>query len=105
MATKGSSGLNRIFRVTATLLFEKGESMSNIARLMEGFVEPRLIRVWHEKWSQVSANPSKHTVNGERLPVPPIDWDAIKLQDLKAINETGNRLAGRVESGQDREAP
>jgi hypothetical protein len=99
MATKGSRNLNRILRVTATLLFERGERLESIYELLSGFVEPRLIRHWHGKWKQAMGEFPERTINSERLPLPPISWDLINLETLQAVNKAGNSSRDRLIAG------
>jgi hypothetical protein len=95
---RGSRNLNRIFRVTATLLFEKGEELASIQALLEGFVEKRVVRAWREKWLATNGEYSERIINGERLPLPPIDWSAVKIETLKEVNELGNASVARLQS-------
>jgi protein involved in sex pheromone biosynthesis len=88
MPTRASTSLNRILRVTANLLFEKGESVQAISNLMQGFVDRRMIQDWYEKYCQV--NGLATDVNSEykkltrKIPVAPIDFKAVTLDNLKS---------------------
>lgn len=88
-ATKGSQNLNRILRLTANLLFEKGQSASEVSNLLSGFVEPRQVRKWMERYQEVNGFPAGKIGSDPRIPVPPIDWNAVKIESLKQINEAG----------------
>jgi hypothetical protein len=84
MSSAGATNLNRILRITAQLLFEKGEDVPAVANLLQGFVNPRMVRSWYERYCEVhglpkSANSRK---NHRRMPMPPIDFNAIKIQEL-----------------------
>jgi hypothetical protein len=84
MSSTGATNLNRILRITAQLLFEKGEDVPAVANLLQGFVNPRMVRSWYERYCEVhglpkSANSRK---NHRRMPMPPIDFNAIKIREL-----------------------
>ena len=95
---RGSRNLNRIFRVTATLLFEKGEELASIQALLDGFVEKRVVRQWREKWLATNGEYTERVINGERLPLPPIDWSSVKVETLKKVNDLGNASVARLQS-------
>lgn len=95
---RGSRNLNRIFRTTASLLFEKGEDLSAIQSLLDGFVEKRVVRQWHQKWLATNGEYTERIINSERLPLPPIDWDAVRIETLREVNDTGNASVARLES-------
>lgn len=89
MSTKGATNLNRILRITAKLLFEKGEDAPAVANLMQGFVTPTMVRDWYERYCEVnglqsSVNSKK---NCRRMPMPPIDFQAIQIQKLEEMLE------------------
>lgn len=89
MATVGGSHLNRILRTTANLLFEKGEDPAGVANLLQGFVAPSMIRKWHQRYQEThgltGADTSKKAVR--RMPMPPIDFEAIELKSLEQLLE------------------
>jgi hypothetical protein len=89
MSTKGASSLNRILRITAKLLFEKGEDVPSVANLLQGFVTPTMVRDWHERYCEV--NGLQQSVNSKRscrrLPMPPIDFQAVQIQKLEEMLE------------------
>lgn len=89
MSTKGATNLNRILRITAKLLFEKGEDVSSVANLLQGFVTPSMVRDWYERYCSVngletSVNSRK---NCRRLPMPPIDFQAVQIKKLEELLE------------------
>lgn len=90
MSTRGGSNLNRILRLTANLLFEKGESVPAVRDLLDGFVTPAAVRTWYEKYCEV--NGLEYSVNSarryRRMPMPPIDFDAVKIQELENLLES-----------------
>jgi hypothetical protein len=88
---KGSQNLNRILRVTATLLFEKGEPLQNICKLLDGYAEPRLVRLWKMKWCQANGKFPERTISNARLPMPPIDWDSVTLDTLQSVADAAQR--------------
>lgn len=89
MSTKGATSLNRILRITAKLLFEKGEDVPSVANLLQGFVTPTMVRDWHERYCEV--NGLQQSVNSKRscrrLPMPPIDFQAVQIQKLEEMLE------------------
>ena len=89
MSTKGATNLNRILRITAKLLFEKGEDVPSVANLLQGFVTPTMVRDWHERYCEV--NGLQQSVNSKRscrrLPMPPIDFQAVQIQRLEEMLE------------------
>lgn len=85
--TNGSRNLSRVFKLCANLLFEKGEDVQNVCRLLEGFVERRQVQSWYEKYCSIngiSTNENKKK-NKRRVPVPPIDWQGIELKELEGM--------------------
>ena len=86
MSTKGATNLNRILRITAKLLFEKGEDVPAVANLLQGFVNPGMV---HERYCEVNGLPgsvnSKKTYR--RMPMPPIDFQAIEIKKLEDMLE------------------
>jgi hypothetical protein len=87
MSTKGASSLNRILRVTAKLLFEKGEDVTSVVNLLQGFVTPTMVRDWYERHCEVNGLPtsSNSKRSCRRLPMPPIDFQAVTLQKLEEM--------------------
>jgi len=87
MSTKAATSLNRILRVTASLLFEKGEDVPAVAKFLEGFVSPKMVRDWHDRYCEV--NGLQKTANSKKsyrkMPMPPIDFNAIKLDALEQL--------------------
>jgi hypothetical protein len=85
MATKGSTNLNRILRVTAHLLFERGQSVNEIHNLMQGFVDQGMLAKWYQAYRENTPLPIEDEAKARRrrMPLPPIDWDAITLQKLE----------------------
>jgi hypothetical protein len=91
MATVGGSHLNRILRTTANLLFEKGEDPASVINLLQGFVAPSMVRKWHQRYQEThaltGADTSRKAVR--RMPMPPIDFEAIELKSLEQLLEPG----------------
>jgi hypothetical protein len=89
VSTAGGSNLNRILRTTANLLFEKGEDPASVMNLLQGFVAPAMIRKWHQRYQEThgltGADTSKKAVR--RMPMPPIDFNAIELKSLEQLLE------------------
>lgn len=89
MATAGATSLNRILRITANLMFQNGEDVAAVCNLMQGFVTPTMIRDWHERYCHVhgimGAQISRRTYR--RMPMPPIDFEKVKLPDIEALLE------------------
>jgi hypothetical protein len=89
MSTKGATNLNRILRITAKLLFEKGEDVPAVANLLQGFVNPGMVRDWYERYCEVNGLPG--SVNSKRthrrMPMPPIDFQAIEIKKLEDMLE------------------
>ncbi len=87
MSTKGATNLNRILRITAKLLFEKGEDVPSVANLLQGFVTPAMVRDWYERYCSVNgielSTNSKRAVR--RMPMPPIDFQAIQIEKLEEM--------------------
>jgi hypothetical protein len=80
------ASLNKLLRLLANLLFEKGASAPEVARTLSGHVEPRVVRSWHEKYQQLHGFESRSKTPGRiRLPVPPIDWDAVTIETIANI--------------------
>lgn len=99
MSTTGATSLNRILRITANLLFEKGQQPSDVAGLMAGFVTPAMIRTWHQRFQEThglqTADTSPRQVR--RLPMPPIDFRAIELEAMESLLEPLPDEEGDVE--------
>lgn len=89
MNTKGATSLNRILRITAKLLFEKGEDAPSVSKLLEGFVAPGMVRDWYERYCEV--NGLERSINSrreyKRMPMPPIDFQAIEIKKLEEMLE------------------
>lgn len=87
MSTRAATSLNRILRVTASLLFEKGEDVPTVSKFLEGFVSPKMVRDWHDRYCEV--NGLEKTANSKRsyrrMPMPPIDFKAIELKALEQL--------------------
>jgi hypothetical protein len=87
MSTKGATSLNRILRITAQLLFEKGEDVAAVQNLMQGFVNPGMVRDWYERYCQT--NGLRGSVNSKkthrRMPMPPINFQAIEIERLETM--------------------
>lgn len=70
-------------------MFEKGEDVSAVAGLLQGFVAPAMVRGWHERYCSMhgvsGAEISKNKI--KRMPMPPIDFSKIKVEDLEALTE------------------
>lgn len=83
--TEGSRNLNRILKLTANLLFEKGEDPQNVYRLLEGFVARRQVHTWYEKYCSINGVPTTQNLKSHkrRVPMPPIDWEGVKLDELE----------------------
>jgi len=86
MVTRAATSLNRILRVTANLLFERGEDVQAIANLMQGFVDRRMIQSWYEKYCEINGVPTSINQSGRekrKIPVAPIDFEKVRLSDLQ----------------------
>jgi hypothetical protein len=81
--------LNRILRITAKLLFEKGEDVPAVANLLQGFVNPGMVRDWYERYCEVNGLPGSTNSKKacRRMPMPPIDFQAIEIQKLEDMLE------------------
>lgn len=90
MATRGSTNLNRILKVTAHLLFEKGQNVGEVHNLMQGFVDRPMLQKWHESYCSSLAIPfdSNRPEYKSRIPLPPIDWDGVQIEDLEEKTES-----------------
>ena len=84
MSSTGATNLNRILRITAQLLFEKGEDVPAVANLLQGFVNPGMVRSWYERHCEVHGLPKSvnSRKNYRRMPMPPINFQAIEIQQL-----------------------
>ena len=89
MSTKGATSLNRILRITANLLFEKGEDVPTVTKLLDGFVTPSMVRDWYDRYCEV--NGLEKAVNSKRryrrMPMPPIDFKSIEISDLEKLTD------------------
>jgi hypothetical protein len=89
LSTTASTQLNRILRTTANLLFEKGEDAPAVINLLQGFVAPAMVRRWHQRYQEVhglaGADTSKRDLR--RLPMPPIDYNAVELKSMEQLLE------------------
>jgi hypothetical protein len=85
MHTKGSTNLNRILRVTAHLLFEKGQDVGEVYGLMQGFVDRHMLQKWYEAYCSHNGLPNdvNRKKNKFRLPMPPISWEEVTLEALE----------------------
>lgn len=85
MTTRGSTNLNRILRVTAHLLFEKGQGVSEVYGLMQSFVERSMLEKWYRSYYESNGLPSdiNQAKPRRRMPMPPIDWNAISVEGLR----------------------
>ena len=79
--------MNRILRITAKLLFEKGEDAPAVANLLQGFVTPGMVRDWYERYCEVNGLPgsANSKKSYRRMPMPPIDFQAIEIQKLEGL--------------------
>lgn len=91
MATRGSTNLNRILKVTAHLLFERGQSVEEIYGLMQSFVQREILQKWYAAYCANNGIPTDTNQKKykRRMPMPPIDWDAITISDLEERTESG----------------
>lgn len=85
MATRGSTNLNRILKVTAHLLFEKGQNVAEVHNLMQGFVDRAMIMKWRQAYCDLHglASDTDRPYYKQRLPLPPIDWDSVEIEELE----------------------
>ena len=94
MVTRAATSLNRILRVTANLLFERGEDVQAIASFMQGFVDRRMIQSWYEKYCEINgvATSSNSQNKGltRRIPAAPINFEAVTLDDLEDKKESNS---------------
>jgi hypothetical protein len=88
MAAKGGANLNRILKITAHLLFEKGQSVSDVFGLMQGFVDRAMLERWFRAYCALHGNVSDAGEGRHRLPMPPIDWDAVTVDQLNARTQS-----------------
>ena len=92
MPTRASTSLNRILRVTANLLFEKGESVQAISNLMQGFVDRRMIQMWYEKYCEINGLATEENADNKNLtrkiPVAPIDFEKVTLDQFEDKKES-----------------
>lgn len=60
-----------------------------MANLMQGFVTPTMVRDWYERYCEV--NGLEGSVNSKkryrRMPMPPIDFQAIEIKKLEEMLE------------------
>lgn len=91
MATRGSTNLNRILKVTAHLLFEKGQSVGEVHGLMQSFVDHAMLQKWYVAYCQNNGVPTdtNQKTYKRRMPMPPIDWEAITIDKLEERTESG----------------
>lgn len=91
MATRGSSNLNRILKVTAHLLFEKGQGVSEVHGLMQSFVERNMLQKWYVAYCANNGIPTDTNQREykRRMPMPPINWEAISIDKLEERTESG----------------
>ena len=82
--TQGATSLNRILWVLANLLFEKGSGVEDVHRLTQAFISKGQLRVWFEKYRAVNGW-QEHTVYNTRIPLPPIDWSSVSVEQMKAL--------------------
>lgn len=82
-----AANLNKILRLTANLLFEKGETPKDVYRLMSAFVEKTKVDTWHRNFMAMNGyqNRQKDRAGHWRLPLPPINWDAITVESLQNL--------------------
>jgi hypothetical protein len=92
MVTRAATSLNRILRVTVNLLFERGEDVQAVANFMQGFVDRRMIQTWYEKYCEINGvGTDKNSTNKgltRKMPVAPIDFEKVTLEDLEAKKES-----------------
>lgn len=83
---KGASSLTKILWTTANLLFEKGHSTEAVHKFMQTFVDIRTVRKWRRRYEEINGFPSESPQNAKRrIPLPPIDFQAIQITDLEAM--------------------
>lgn len=89
MSTTGATSLNRILRVTANLLFQQGEDVPSVAKFLSGFVAPAMVRSWYERYCEVNGldQPVNSKRRLRRMPMPPIDFEAVAVTDLERLLE------------------
>ncbi len=90
MATRGSSNLNRILKVTAHLLFERGQEVSDVYSLMQSFVDRSMLQKWYQSYCEnngVAIGEDRKSYK-RRMPMPPINWEAITINDLEERTES-----------------
>jgi len=85
MPARAATTLNRILRVTANLLFEKGEDPSDVARFLGEFADRRTVNAWHQSFCETNGVRSQGFAKKfRRLPMPPIDFEKISLESLQS---------------------
>lgn len=92
MVTRAATSLNRILRVTANLLFERGEDVQAIANFMQGFVDRRMIQAWYEKYCEINGLSTEENSTNKgltrKIPVAPIDFEKVTLDELEQRKES-----------------
>lgn len=92
MVTRAATSLNRILRVTANLLFERGEDVQAIANFMQGFVDRRMVQSWYEKYCEINgiSTDANSTNKGmtRKIPAAPIDFEKVTLDNLEDKKES-----------------
>lgn len=92
MVTRAATSLNRILRVTANLLFERGEDVQAIANFMQGFVDRRMVQSWYEKYCEINgiSTDTNSTNKGmtRKIPAAPIDFEKVTLDNLEDKKES-----------------
>lgn len=84
MPARAATTLNRILRVTANLLFEKGEDPTDVARFLGEFADRRTVNSWYQTFCQTNGIPSHGSTRRlRRLPMPPIDFEKISIESLQ----------------------
>lgn len=79
-------------------MFEKGEDPADVAKFLQGFVAPAMVREWYKKWCSTSGVTTNENLKSHkrRVPMPPIDWDGVKIKKLDEMldSEEGNTITG-----------
>jgi hypothetical protein len=90
MPTRGGSSLNRILKVTAHLLFEKGQEVSDVYGLLQGFVDRAMLEKWFRAYRSLHGigATNENEERADRIPLPPIDWDAVNVNDLNKLTQS-----------------
>jgi hypothetical protein len=75
--------LDKVLRITACILFERGEKFSSVKTLLYGLVKESTLKIWYKKHRRLHGN----FHDTRRIPAPPIDFEKIAISDLEELGE------------------